>query len=94
VPKRTAPPAREQRALLQPQAVLGTFCPFFSLADENSIFLQAGRLFCITTLCRPLSKEVASTTVPGWQRRINETHYAADINGDGKADPLIYNDQD
>jgi hypothetical protein len=41
--------------------VLGTFYPFFSPADENSIFLQAGRLFCITILCGPLSKEVAIT---------------------------------
>jgi len=45
------------------QAVPGTFCLFFSSADQNSIFLQARWLFCITTLCGPLSKEVASTGV-------------------------------
>ena len=58
MPKRTAPPAREHQARLQPQAVLGTFCLFFSPADWNSIFLQAGRLFCIVTLCGLLSKEL------------------------------------
>jgi hypothetical protein len=41
--------------------VLFKFFLFFSPAYCNSIFLQAGRLFCITTLCGSLSKEVAST---------------------------------
>jgi FG-GAP repeat len=31
--------------------------------------------------------------VPGWQRRTNDTHSVADINGDGKADLFVYNDQ-
>jgi hypothetical protein len=33
-------------------------------------------------------------TVPGWQIRINDTHFVADINGDGKADLFVYNYQD
>jgi hypothetical protein len=33
-------------------------------------------------------------TVPGWQMRTNETHSFAALNGDGKADLFVYNDQD
>jgi FG-GAP-like repeat/FG-GAP repeat len=33
-------------------------------------------------------------TVPGWQMRTTDTHSVADINGDGKADLCVYNDQD
>ncbi len=31
--------------------------------------------------------------MPGWQRRTNDTHSVVDINGDGKADLFVYNDQ-
>lgn len=33
-------------------------------------------------------------TVPGWQMRKNDSHYIADINGDGRADLFVYNYQD
>ncbi|MEG3906830.1 M64 family metallopeptidase [Microcoleus sp. w2-18bC1] len=33
-------------------------------------------------------------TVPGWQMRKNDSHYLADINGDGKVDLFVYNCKD
>jgi hypothetical protein len=32
--------------------------------------------------------------LPDWQKTSGDQHFIGDINGDGKADPLIYNDQD
>ncbi len=34
------------------------------------------------------------STLPDWQKTSGDRHFIGDINGDGKADPLIYNDQD
>ena len=33
------------------------------------------------------------STLPDWQKRSDDRYFTGDINGDGKADPLIYTDQ-